>query len=386
MNGEQLKRAREIRGLTQAELASDEGINVTQAAIARIEQNLLVPSEDLVGRLSKRLGFPVKFFDETTSFDFPQGSLLFRCLKDLRSKDRSQIVQTAWAGFKLFDLMSKGLKISPPRFPRIQDTGPEATTQILRSALGVEPDKPIRNLINKLEKIGVVIVSIPLEIHEHDGFSLWIQDCPVIVMSSGKPGDRQRRTAAHEAMHLTIHHTVSGDLDDIEKQADEYTNELLTPGDVIREEIRPPVTLSSLAELKPRWGVSIQSLIQRSGELGIISANQKKYLWKQINDNKWRINEPNTIEAERPRALQKMAELLYSENGRVNYSRLAAAASLPVDIVIGILKAYEGFRLDDVPPSNVVNFPHRKSDDQKTEEELEPARDNLRRLSNYGLK
>lgn len=357
MNGEQLKRAREIRGYTQTDLANDPDIDVSQAAIARIEQNLLEPSDDLIDRLARKLDFPVGFFHEPNSFDFPQGSFLFRCLKALRSKKRTQITQTAWAGFKMYDSMAKRLNVKPSTFPRLTDHGIFSTTQILRSALGIESDKPIRNLVNLLERAGVVIIAIPLDIHEHDGFSVWIKDRPVIVLSAGKPGDRQRRTLTHESIHLAIHHTVAGDLDQIEKQANEYTNEMLGPGDVMYNEIQIPVTLSSLAELKPRWGVSIQSLIERSYELNIITPNQRTYLWKQVSMNGWRREEPYPIKNERPRALQYMAELLYGETGRVNYDDLASDVNLPIDLVRGILSAYEGYKFEDA--GNVVDISMR---------------------------
>lgn len=360
MNGEQLKRAREVRGLTQAELADDTDINVTQAAIARIEQNLLTPSDELAQRLARKLAFPIEFFYETAEFDFPLGSMLFRCLKGLKSKDRSQIIQTAWVGYKLYSFMAKRLRITPTSFPRISTLDPVEATQILRSALGIESDKPIRHLINKLERAGVVVIAIPLEIHGHDGFSLWLNDKPIIVLSSGKPGDRQRRTAGHEAVHLAAHYAVTGDLDAMEKEADQLTNELLVPEHVIRGEIRRPVTLSGLAELKPRWGVSIASLVERSYELGVITANQRKYLWKQISTNRWNKNEPYPIEPEKPKALQKMAELLYGTDGVVSYRKLASDAKLPFDLVRDIFKSYEGFKPENAPAANVLEFGVRR--------------------------
>jgi Zn-dependent peptidase ImmA (M78 family)/transcriptional regulator with XRE-family HTH domain len=365
MNGEQLKRAREIRGLTQAELADDPEINVTQAAIARMEQNLFTPSDELAHRLAHKLAFPFEFFYETADFDFPLGSLLFRCLKGLKSKDRSQIVQTAWVGYKLYDFMAKRLRIKPSSFPRISSNDPIETTQILRSALGIEAEAPIRHLVNKLERSGVVIISIPLEIHGHDGFSLWIHDRPVMVLSGSKPGDRQRRTAAHEAIHLAAHYAVTGNLDEMEDEADALTNELLLPENIIRNEIVGPVTLSGLTELKPRWGVSIQSLVERSHELGIITANQRKYLWKQISINKWRWNEPAPIEPEKPKALQKMAELLYGTEKRIDYRKLASDANLPFDLVREILRSYEGFRYENVS-AEVIQFPTFETDADST--------------------
>lgn len=361
MNGELLKKAREIEGKTQQELADN--VNLTQAAIAKIEQNLLEPSDETVEKIALALRFPKEFFYETSYADFPLGSLLFRCLKGLKSKDRSQIVQTAWAGFKIYDTMAKKLKMKSARFPRIANKDILSAPSILRSLLGIESDKPIRNLINKLENLGVVIITIPLEIHEHDGFSVWIEDRPVIVLSSGKSGDRQKRTATHEMIHLTGHYSFDGsNLDQIEDEADELTNEFLLPEEMIRQEIKPPVTLSDLADLKERWGVSIQAFVERSFELNIITANQRKYLWKQINNEKWKKEEPKYIEPEQPRALQKMAEYLYSKNGKVDYGQLARDANLPRRIVHNILSAYKGYTGETIESNtNVLAFPSKQS-------------------------
>jgi hypothetical protein len=111
----------------------------------------------------------------------------------------------------------------------------------------------------------------------------------------------------------------------------------------MRREIVKPVTLSSLAELKPRWGVSIGSLIERAFSLAIITVDQRKYLWKQMNLNGWKMREPPNldIEAERPRALKRMAELLYAKkDGSIDYKKLARDTAMPVTLVGEILNAH----------------------------------------------
>jgi Zn-dependent peptidase ImmA (M78 family)/DNA-binding XRE family transcriptional regulator len=379
MNGELLKKAREIEGKTQQELA--DALDLNQSAIAKIEQNLLDPSDETVERIAMALRFPKEFFYEKSFADFPLGSLLFRCLKGLKSKDRAQIVQTAWAGVKIYDTMAKKLKMRPARFPRLAYKDILSAPPILRNALGIEQDKPIHNLIHKLENIGVVVIVIPLEIHEHDGFSSWIEDRPVIVLSSGKSGDRQKRTATHEMIHLAGHYSFDGsDLDEIEDEADELTNEFLLPEEIIRGEITSPVTLSDLADLKTRWGVSIQSLVERSFELEIITANQRKYLWKQITFKGWRKVEPRYIEPEQPRALQKMAEYLYSKNDTLDYGQLAKDANLPRRLVHSILSAYKGYTGElskKADKENVVEFPTKQPHERLEIIESETTPENL---------
>ena len=274
MNGDRLKRAREIKGWTQQELA--DAVNVTQAAIARIEQNLLAPSDQLKQQIALATGFPVSFFEQDNTIDFPLGSLLFRQHMTLKSRERDQILQTAWATYVLYDYMAQKLRLMPLRLPRVQDEDIKTSASLTRNALGIEPDVPVRNLVNRLEKAGVVVLSIPLDIHGHDAFSLWSDRRAVIVLSHGKPGDRQRYTAAHEIGHLVQHYILWGSHDEVEKEADSFAEEFLLPEDAMREVMVKPVTLSSLAELKPRWGVSVSSLIERAFHLNIITVDQRK--------------------------------------------------------------------------------------------------------------
>jgi Zn-dependent peptidase ImmA (M78 family) len=84
------------------------------------------------------------------------------------------------------------------------------------------------------------------------------------------------------------------------------------PEKAMRREITTPVTLTSLAALKPRWGVSIQTLIYRAHQLGIIADRQYRYLFEQISIRGWRTREPENLDipVERSRTLRKIVELL----------------------------------------------------------------------------
>lgn len=362
MNGDRVRRAREIKGWTQAELADI--VDVRQAAISRIEQNLLEPSEQLAAAIATETGFPLSFFYEETKIDFPLGSLLYRQHQTLPSRERDQILQTAWAAYIMYDFMAHKMKLMPLRLPRFQNEDIQTAAALTRNALGIEPNKPIRNLINRLEKAGVIVLAIPLEIHGHDAFSLWADSRrAVIIIDTGKPGDRQRYTVAHEIGHLVQHYILMGG--DVEQEADDFAHELLTPEEAIREEITAPVTLSSLAELKARWGVSIQDLIARAHELKIITVDQRKYLNKQIRRNGWLHNEPVELEPERPRALRKMAELLYgAKGGGISHQKLARDTSLPVGLVAQILYAHSPDGTKVKSSGEIALFPSKNTEEK----------------------
>lgn len=374
MNGDRLKRAREIKGWTQQDLA--DAVGVTQAAIARIEQNLLTPSEQLEQQIALATGFPVAFFQQDNGVDFPLGSLLFRQHMCLKSRERDQILQTAWATYVLYDFMAQKLRLMPLRLPRFQDEDVRTAALLTRNALGIEPDVPVRNLVNRLEKAGVVVLTIPLDIYGHDAFSLWSDRRAVIVLSHGKPGDRQRFTTAHEIGHLVQHYVLWGSHAEVETEANDFAQEFLLPEDAMREVITKPITLSSLAELKPRWGVSVKFLIERAFKLNMISVDQRKYLHKQVN-LQWHGAEPSNlaIEPERPRALRKMAEVLYSnkKGGSINYQKLARDTAMPVSLIAEILDVHAPQQIGPKPMAQVKHFPRNDLTERESVDTLEYA-------------
>jgi hypothetical protein len=74
--------------------------------------------------------------------------------------------------------------------------------------------------------------------------------------------------------------------------------------------------------------------------LGIITNRQYRYLFEQLSAKGWRMQEPSNldIQAEKPRALRKMAELLYGNP--IDYSRLASEARLSIPMVKEIMEGY----------------------------------------------
>jgi transcriptional regulator with XRE-family HTH domain len=116
----------------------------------------------------------------------------------------------------------------------------------------------------------------------------------------------------------------------------------LTQAELARQEMVPPITLSTLAELKLRWGVSMQFLITRPLELEIIDRSQALSLRTQISKRSWRKREPASlwIEPEKPRGLRKMAEILYANP--IPYKRMADDLHIPVFLIKRILEMYAG--------------------------------------------
>jgi Zn-dependent peptidase ImmA (M78 family)/DNA-binding XRE family transcriptional regulator len=356
LSGSRVKQARELRGWTQTELAERAG--VSQSTIAYVENGRLSPSDDLVAALSLQTGFPLGFFKQEPSSEFPEGSLLlFRSKAAVTAREEAQAYRYAQT---IFELSQKLTRIAV-RLPHLPDESPTNAARITRSALGLSPDTPIPDLTRTVEKAGVCVLSLPITLPNIDAFSTWAGDSspwPVVVTMADKPGDRLRLSVAHEIGHLVMHQAPRGSVGDLEREADAFAGELLLPAAAMQEELTTPVTLTSLGALKTRWRVSMQAIAMRAHDLGIITERQKRYLFQQFGTRKWRLREPIEVPLERARALRQMAELLYGDS--LDYAKVAGDARLPETLVRQTLEGYVskgGFRsvvVAEQPPTGTM--------------------------------
>lgn len=221
---------------------------------------------------------------------------------------------------------------------------PSSAADLIRSALGLGPDTPIENLTYTLEQAGVKVVATPVELSGRMAFSTWVGERtsePLLVVSKVASGDRLRFSLAHELGHLVLHFGRGGArVRDVEREAGSFASALLLPAQAMRAELTTPVTLTSLAPLKKRWGVSLQALILRSRDLGIISLKRSRSLFRQLTALGYRIHEPDelAIPVEQPRLFRKMAELTFGV--QIDVRRFAQELCLEPTMMSAILNAH----------------------------------------------
>lgn len=327
--GERVRHARELAGKTQTALAEE--ADVTQPAIAQIEANTIQPSDAVLARIAGATGFPPSFFKREPTRDFSNGSLLFRSHKTGTMRDEKRAIrigQTIDELFVAFAAQLTPVRVSLTRLDRGEHTIEEAA-RLVRSALAIPLGEPVGKLLGAVERAGVVVYSTPIELEKQQAFSLWAGprlDRPVIAYVRGQSPDRVRWSVGHELGHLALHPGPIAGVD-IEREANRFAAEFLVPAETFVEEVLGPVTLTKLMKLKTRWRVSMQALVMRCRDLGIINERQARYLFQQISARGWRKAEPVEIPAERPRALRQMAEMLYGPS--IDYRRLAEDSALP---------------------------------------------------------
>ncbi len=354
ISGSKIRQAREVRQLTQTELARDTGVN--QSTIASVESGRMIASDELLAKISFRTGFPSSFFREGNEEDFPLGSLvLYRARAAVTAHERTFARAYAKTVYQCAAKMAAAFTPLPLRLPQLSESA-ATSASITRAELGLSPDTPVADLIHSVEKAGVLALALPIELMHIDAFSVWVGEDdrrPVIVLSAGKPPDKLRFSVAHEVGHLVMHQMLKGSVKTVETEADRFAAEFLLPEGALRQELLPPLTLTGLIALKRRWKVSIQTLITRARELSIITGRQRTYLFQQLSRHGWRKSEPisGELPLEKPRALRQMAETLYGNP--IDFPRMVNDLRLPEQL---LREAVESHRGETVSLPRVIPF------------------------------
>jgi Zn-dependent peptidase ImmA (M78 family)/transcriptional regulator with XRE-family HTH domain len=333
-----LRQARELRGLTQTALARQVGVH--PSAIAQLETGRIQPSPAVLDALSGATGFPPAFFTRPSGSPLPLGFLRFRARAAMTARQRRQAFWYAQTLYEFMASLATQTEYPVPRLPRLAGD-PVAAAAATREALGLPPARPIGPLIRTVERHGVWVLAIPVPLPRRDACSAWAGGegaTPVIVVAATTAGDRRRFSVAHELGHLVLHQFPQGAPRALEQQADAFAEAFLLPEAAMRETLVPPITLTTLADLKTRWGVSLQALIRRAHTLDLLTPSQYRSLSAQLGARGWRTQEPITVPVERPRALRQLAELLHGRP--IAYPSLADAIGLDPAFVRELLEAH----------------------------------------------
>ncbi|ROQ16081.1 Zn-dependent peptidase ImmA (M78 family) [Rathayibacter sp. PhB93] len=330
--------AREAQGWNQTHLAQLLGI--TQGYLSKVENgNVEVPS-DLLNRLADTLDCPPSLF----SFSGGTTNIEVTCLHHRRrastmsapTKKRIEALAklTRISVEQLMSGLELGNTTSISR-PSEESTNPVAAARNARNSFGI-PHGPINNVIEIVERAGVLVVHRALGTAAQDAVSTWpANGRPMMLVNSGLSPDRQRFTIAHELGHLIMHGAPG---DEQEHEANVFASEFLAPADDIRDDLADlgPRDMATLMKLKSKWGLSIAALIRRSHDLDQIDAATYRGYQIQLSKLGWRTNEPGAVPEEEP----KLVDRIISTRQQVDNLDLAELASIALMKNDGFTKVF----------------------------------------------
>lgn len=316
MVGTKIKQYRLFKRLSLEELSERLLGKITKMTLSKYERGIITPSEQNIVLLADALEISAEALLAPSPFKL---NLLSFRKKSTLSKRRQEEIK-AMLSFNsekvlgLFEMMSPDFFSNNAGIEKIPvaslDDVEEASIKLrMRWNLGIQP---IHNLTSVLENQNILVL---FEDHEteFDGFSAeaTIENTTyrigIIVCQQNAPGDRQRFSLAHELGHIIL--DIQENSLDEEKSVNRFASAFLLPKDLIFRRVgekRNLVTYTELKNYKREFGVSIQAIIYRLKDLGVISIAHYTEWFQYLSFSGLRIREEILLESEKSDRIKEL--------------------------------------------------------------------------------
>lgn len=345
-NGNRLREALQYRGKRMADLVEETGIS--RQSFSAYVNGTNRPSQENVWAIAKALDFPVEYFKQADMPCMRTETTYFRSQASATKMSREEQKAKMRQAVALFDFLNRKYidyddYIEPKldtKLTEIEDNS-EMYMQIERIAdeLRVQWNLgrgPIENVQNVLELHGIIVTGFPVSGNgKIDAFSQKLkteEDKDVFIVALGigqKPIQRLRFDMCHELGHIILHSWEDSEdelhrdrFNLVEKQANIFASAFLLPRETFLKAVGNHATdLEHYRILKKRWNVSMQAMVYRAWQIGIISSTQFQYMMRQFAKNGWRKKEPGDRPADINDTVYKMAIKLLFDGGYLTPER-----------------------------------------------------------------
>ena len=336
MSGSRLMLARQLKGLTQTQLANT--IGISQRAISKYEQTGEGVGSDALSSIAKILGFDPLFF-EGDDVDVPtEGAISFRARSKMSAKKKNQAIASSGFGLILSDWMDREYVLPASCIPDYSGLDPEVAAEMLRAEWGLG-EGPVADMIATLESNGVRVFSVAEASQLIDAFSFWdeLRNRPFVFLTTSKSGERRRMDAAHELGHLVLHRKVDlkdGDSREVEHQADAFASAFLMPNRGFRSFFTHNISLDDVMHAKKIWKVSAFAVVYRAHSLGLITDWRYHDLCVVMSKRGMRTKEIDGIVPERSQIDDQVLSLTQEEYGTTK--AVSDATKLPYALIMSL--------------------------------------------------
>jgi Zn-dependent peptidase ImmA (M78 family)/transcriptional regulator with XRE-family HTH domain len=342
VNPEMMVLARESRGLTQKQLS--EKIGIEQYELSRIENGIIDISEVALLELARVLEYPRGFFFQEFEV-YPLWMNFYRKHKTLSAREVKAIAALINIYRERVRRLLKSVDIDYVQIPdfSVAEFGtPEEVAVAVRESLRL-PRGAIDNMMEAIERFGVIVIQLDFKIRKFSGASLFIDNNLHLLFLNKMSPDRQRFTLAHELGHLIMHSEPRPD-DFLEEEADRFASEFLMPSKDIKPYLNN-LTMERLAKLKLHWKVAMSAILKKAHTLGKVSDRSYRKFWQKMGKQGYRTKEPPHLDPplEHPSLFQELvdyhlgdlnyqandvAELILLEESEYNYCYLPQKTQL----------------------------------------------------------
>ncbi|MCE9501532.1 MAG: XRE family transcriptional regulator [Leptospira sp.] len=367
--GFRLKEARDLRNFTLSQVA--DRLGVTKQAISNYESGQSQPSSENVIKLINFFGLPIHFFSKEKIISGDEiGVVQFRKLASATRASREQgRIKAIWLS-EIVQYLKKYVEFPKLSLPEINvdENLHHLTDKMIEEAardarkfwnLGLGP---ISNVVNLLESSGIIVSRFKLN-ETLDAFSVSINKDDYIILGDSEYSARSRLNAGHELGHLLLHpYAKEDDIRDtkthkiMEKQAFRFAGAFLLPAESFSKEFLS-LNMEFLTQLKARWKVSIQAMVYRAGDLGLISEASKANFFRMYPGSRKKEPLDDSLPLEKPTLLKRSVELLVNE-GEIRSEDLRDEFAYDIETLSELLGIEKNFFSSS--DSKVINIALRR--------------------------
>jgi len=297
---ERFKSARLMKGFSLQDLANALDNQLSRQALHRYEKGEVIPDAEKINLLSKALNLSPDYFFRTTKVELSE--IEYRKLSKMPQKEASVIKE------KTKEYLSRYLELEeilglPNEFENhLKDFGNVTSYEQVNQAAELLREKwnlgngAIFNVVEILEDKNIKVVKLDVD-EDFDGLQTFVNETiPVVAYNlkkANKP-DRIRLTLLHELAHLLL---TFGDISLKQKETlcFQFAGAILLPEETIKAELgehRNKLSSLELGNIKKQYGISMQAIVMRAKDCGIINEHYTKQFFFFIKQMNWKVDEP----------------------------------------------------------------------------------------------
>ena len=331
-----IKSARGLAGLSLRELSEKLDGLVSYNAISKYEKAEMMPDSKVLLQLAKVLNVKLDYFFRP--FTISIENIEFRKKSKLGVKKVNSIKE------EVTDIITRYIEVeqflnlasnfnNPIKNSLIADghAVEQAVNQLINEwNIGINA---LPNVIELLEDKEIKVIEIDAD-EDFDGFSGWATgNIPVIVINSKFPVERKRFTALHELGHLLLSFNSNLVEKEIERLCHRFAGAMLMPEETFLLELgaqRNKISLSELIAIKETYGISIQAIMARAKDLGVISEERFINFRRWVNEDSNRKKEIDLGKFQGRESSTRFKQLLYraAAEDLVSLNKAASLANM----------------------------------------------------------
>jgi Zn-dependent peptidase ImmA (M78 family)/transcriptional regulator with XRE-family HTH domain len=306
---------RELRRMSQSDLARRSG--VARQHVVNIESgSVRRPAAATINAIATALELPPGFFTREPAPGPSLEVLHFRGRARVTGRVGAGLLALAkvWVGFTR-SLEEQCTRLPVDALSSINSDGDiEQVAARARQQWGLRDDTPVHNVTRLAERAGVFVGSFAGGEKGLDAFS-WQAERPHLLSNVERLSpSRWRFSVLHEVGHLVMHRGRRTGDEQTETEANRFASAVLLPRRAFWQEFPrngSRLNWDGMFRMKERWGASVQSIVARAHDLGIINAIEYRRAFVIMSSKGWRIDEPGEPpEGERPELIPRIIESL----------------------------------------------------------------------------